>query len=121
MNKVMEKREFKRFKFRKLLRVSAVVPSKSGNILEVVPQTFEIFSHDISEGGLRIDNMKQLTANSFFKVNVELAKNNVIETIGKVTWSDRYQCGLNFMLTGQEFKKNVRQLALRMALNVQLS
>ncbi len=116
MNKVAEKREFKRFKFRKLLRVSAVVPSKSGNILEVLPNSFEIFSHDISEGGLRIDKTKYLDSNAFFKVEVELAKNQVVETIGKVSWADRYQCGLNFLMTGQEFKKNVRQLALRTAL-----
>jgi hypothetical protein len=118
MNKVTEKRESKRFKFRKLLRVSAVIPSKSGNIFEVHPHSFEIFSHDISEGGLRIDNMKQISANGLFKVQVELAKNNVIETFGKVTWIDRYQCGLNFLMSGQDFKKSVRQLALRTALNV---
>jgi hypothetical protein len=118
MNKVMEKREFKRFKFRKLLRVTEIVPSKSGNIFEVHPQFFEIFSHDISEGGLRIDNMKKLNANSFFKVHVELAKNNVVETFGKVTWIDRYQCGLNFLMLGQDFKKSVRQLALRTILKV---
>jgi len=118
MNKISEKREFKRFKFRRLLKVSAVVPSKSGNIFEVHPQAFEIFSHDISEGGLRIDNLKQLNPNAIFKVNVELAKNNVVETFGKVSWTDRYQCGINFFMSGQDFKKSVRQLALRTALNV---
>ncbi len=117
MNKAPEKREYKRFKFRRLLKVSAVVPSKSGNILEVMPNSFEIFSHDISEGGLRFDNMKQFSANAFFKVDVEIAKNQVVETIGKVTWADRYQCGLNFLMTGQDFKKNIRQLALRTALH----
>ncbi len=117
MNKVAEKREFKRFKFRRLIKVSAVVPSKSGNILEVLPNTFEIFSHDISEGGLRFDNVKQVNPNAFFKIDVELSKNQIMETIGKVTWADRYQCGLNFLMTGQDFKKNIRQLALRTALN----
>jgi len=118
MNKVMEKREFKRFKFRKLLRVSAIILSKSGNIFEVHPQPFEIFSHDISEGGLRIDNMKKLNANSLFKVEVELAKNNVVGAFSQVTWIDRYQCGLNFLMLDQDFKKNVRQLALRTILKV---
>jgi len=117
MNKLAEKREHKRFKFRRLLKVSAVVPSKSGNILEVQTGAFEIFSHDISEGGLRFDNMKKFDQNSLFKVDVELSKNQVVETIGKITWADRYQCGLNFLMTGQDFKKNIRQLALRTALN----
>ena len=117
MNKAPEKREYKRFKFRRLLKISAVVPSKSGNILEVLPSSFEIFSHDISEGGLRFDNMKQFTTNAFFKGEWDIAKKQGVETIGKVTWADRYQCGMNFMMTGQDFKKNIRQLALRTALH----
>jgi hypothetical protein len=115
--KIQEKRLFKRFKFNKILVVSTVVPSKSGLIYEVHPHPFELFSHDMSEGGLRIENRKRFEKDAILKVNVELARNNVLETFGQVTWSDRYHCGLNFLLLGQEFRKSVRQLALRNALH----
>jgi hypothetical protein len=115
--KIQEKRLFKRFKFNKILKVSTVVPSKSGLIYEVQPQLFEIFSHDMSEGGLRIQNVKRFEKDTILKMNLELGRNNVLETFGQVTWSDRYHCGINFLLLGQEFRKNVRQLALRNALH----
>lgn len=117
MVKIQEKRVFKRFRFHKILKVSMVLPSKSGLIYEVQPQPFEIYSHDMSEGGLRIENMKRFEKDAILKVNVELARNSVVETFGKVTWADRYQCGLNFLILGQEFKKSVRQLELRTALH----
>jgi hypothetical protein len=112
-----EKREFKRFRFKKIIKVSTVAPSPSGNILEVHPQTFEIFSHDISEGGMRIDNLKQVAKDAILKVNVELTKNHTVETLSKVIWVDRNECGLSFMSISEEFKKSVRQLALRTALS----
>jgi hypothetical protein len=117
MMKIQEKRAFKRFKFNKILKVSTVVSSKSGLIYEVQPQLFEVFSHDMSEGGLRIQNMKRFEKDAIFKVNLEFERNNVVETFGKITWADRYQCGMNFLLLGPEFKNKVRQLALRTALH----
>jgi hypothetical protein len=117
MMKTQEKRAFKRFKFNKILKVSTVAPSKSGLIYEVQPQFFEIFSHDMSEGGLRIQNMKRFEKDAILKVNLELTRNNVVETFGQITWSDRYHCGINFLLLGQEFRKSLRQLALRNALH----
>jgi hypothetical protein len=120
MIKIQEKRAFKRFKFNKILKVSTVVPSKSGLIYEVHPQFFEIFSHDMSEGGLRIQNMKRFEKDAILKVNVELDRNRVVETFGKVTWADRYQCGLNFLILGPGFKNSLRQLSLRTALHDRL-
>lgn len=117
MVKIQEKRVFKRFRFRKILKVSMVVPSKSGLIYQVNPQPFEIYSHDMSEGGLRIENLKRFEKDAILKVDVELTRNSVVETFGKVTWADRYQCGLNFLMLGPEFKNNLKQLALRTALH----
>jgi hypothetical protein len=115
--KIQEKRLFKRFRFNKILKASTVVPSKSGLIYEVQPQLFEIFSRDMSECGLGIQNMNRLEKDAILKVSFEFERNNVVETFGKITWADRYQCGLNFLVLGTEFKNKVRQLALRTALH----
>lgn len=89
MGHAAEKREFNRFEFQKSVQVFPVLPSKSGNILEVENQSLKGKAHNISEGGLRLVTPKGFPENSILKLNFKVEKNESVEVYGKIMWSEK--------------------------------
>ncbi len=111
MNNPTEKRQFDRFGYQKSVRVFPILPSASGNIYEVQKHSFEALAHDISEGGMRMESFKTFGSEIFLKVNIEVAKNKLVEILGKVIWSGKETCGVRFVIADPEIKKDIRLLA----------
>ena len=110
MPRVAEKREFNRFEFQKPVQVFPVLPSKSGNILEVDNRSLKGKVQNISEGGLRLAAPEGFPANSILKLNFEVEKDRAVEVYGKIMWSEKKTCGVRFVLTDPKIRQGIRAI-----------
>ena len=110
MGQAVEKRAFNRFEFQKPVQVFSVLPSKSGNILEVESRPFKGKLHDISEGGLRVAVPKKFSANSILKLHFKIHHPQAVEVYGKIIWAQKKLCGIRFVLTDDLVRKGVRAI-----------
>jgi hypothetical protein len=109
-NGVSDKRQHNRFEFKKPVQVFPVVPSVSGNIFEVHSQSTEMLSHNISEGGLRLETPGRIQKESLLKMNFEMSKDQSVEVYGKVMWTQDKQFGVRFILPDPELRQGLKQI-----------
>ena len=109
-NSVSEKRRFRRYDFKKTVKVFPVVPSISGNIYEVHTQSMEMLSRDISEGGLKLEASGKIESDSLLKLNFEVVDNQPVEIYGKVIWTQDNHLGIRFMMPDPVLRKGIRSM-----------
>jgi hypothetical protein len=109
-NGVSDKRQYNRFEFKKPVQVFPVVPSLSGNIFEVHNQSTEMLSHNISEGGLRLETTEKIQKESLLKMNFEVSEDQPIELYGKVMWTQDGHFGVRFILPDSELRQGLKQI-----------
>jgi hypothetical protein len=109
-NGVSDKRQYNRFDFKKPVQVFPVVPSVSGNIFEVHHQPIEMFSHNISEGGLRLETPGKIQKESLLKMNFEMSKDQPVEVYGKVMWTQDKHFGVRFILPDSELHQGLKKM-----------
>jgi hypothetical protein len=110
MSSVVEKRMFNRFTYAKPVQVFPVIPSKSGNILEVDKEPLRVKANNISEEGLGLSSTNGLKAQSILKLNFKGAANRRVEVFGKIIWVQRGQCGVRFMLADPATRRGIRSI-----------
>ena len=109
-NEASDKRQYHRFEFKKPVQVFPVVPSVSGNIFEVHNQSTEMHSHNISEGGLRLEAPGKIQNDSLLKINFDISKDQRIEVYGKVMWTEANHFGVRFILPDPELRQGLKQM-----------
>jgi hypothetical protein len=107
---VSDKRQYQRFEFKKPVQVFPVVPSVSGNIFEVHRQSTEMFSHNISEGGLRLETPLKVQNESLVKINFEMSEDQPVEVYGKVMWTQDKHFGVRFILPAVELRQGLKKM-----------
>jgi hypothetical protein len=110
MGHAVEKRKFNRYEFQKPVLVFPVLPSKSGNILEVEDHSLKSQASDISEGGLRLATSNGFKTDSILKLNFKVEKNQPVEVYGKIIWKQKEQCGVRFVLVDPQIRKGIRAI-----------
>ena len=110
MAALVEKREYDRFEFQKPVQVFPVLPSKSGNILEVENQSLKGRTQNISEGGLSLVTPKGFSENSILKLNFKVEKDQPVEVYGRIVWTRKKHCGVRFVLADQKIHKGIRTI-----------
>jgi hypothetical protein len=104
----IEKRLHRRQEALKPIRVLPIVPSKSGNVFEVLDRPVEGQTIDISEtgAGLKIST-RGLQPQSLLKLFFETPDGDAFEVYAKIIWSERTRCGVRFVLSDQAVLKAV--------------
>lgn len=107
----IEKRRHGRQEALKPVRVLPIVPSKSGNVFEVLDRPVEGQTIDISEtgAGLKIST-RGLQPQSLLKLFFETPDGDSFEVYAKIIWSERTRCGVRFVLSDQAVLKAVREI-----------
>ena len=107
----IEKRRHHRQEAHKPVRVLPIVPSKSGNVFEVLDRPVEGRTIDISEtgAGLKIST-RGLQPQSLLKLFFETPEGDAFEVYAKIIWSERTRCGVRFVLSDQAVLKAVREI-----------
>ncbi len=112
MENLEEKRHFDRFMFQKPIQVYPVLPSKSGNIYEVQDKVIPAQSHNISEGGLKLETKKSFDVDSILKLSFEAEKDSNVEVYAKIIWAQKAHCGVRFMMPDKSIQKVIRNISL---------
>ncbi len=111
MENLQEKRRHQRFVFQKPVQINPVLSSKSGYIYEVQDLIIPSISHNISEGGLKLETPKRLDADAILKLGFELEKGGNVEVYAKIIWVQKNHCGVQFLAPITLIQKVVRNFS----------
>jgi hypothetical protein len=106
----VERRRFKRARYRTTLEIQSVATSESGNVFEVMHERVPLKDCELSEGGMGLHLPFSAEEGAVLKIRCRVGPepDDFVEVFARVIWKKDGQIGTRFLMLENEARETIR-------------